>query len=97
MLKRVRFCGPRRTQFRMLLVLNRSTRLSAIKTGRVGAIGMDGRAPKIEGESEERVFHSAKGFMLVEVSMRVFLGFGMRENGKKLRLRMESSSERVVA
>ena len=99
MLKRVRFCGPSRTQFRtLLLALNRSTRLSEIKTGRVGAIGMDGRAPKIEGEeSEERVFHSAKGFMLVEVSMRVFLGFGMRENGKKLRLRMESSSERVVA
>jgi hypothetical protein len=74
-LKRVRFCGPRRTQFKTsLLALNRSTRLSEIKTGRVGAIGMDGRAPKIEGEeSEVRVFHSAKGFMLVEVSMVVFL------------------------
>ena len=73
MLKRVRFCGPSRTQFRtLLLALNRSTRLSEIKTGRVGAIGIDGRAPKIEGEeSEERVFHSAKGFMLVEVSMVV--------------------------
>jgi len=70
-LKRVRFCGPRRTQFKMsLLALNRSTRLSEIKTGRVGAIGMDGRAPKIEGEESE-VFHSAKGFMLVEVSMVV--------------------------
>lgn len=75
MLKRVRFCGPRRTLFKtLLLALNRSTRLSVIKTGRVGAIGMDGRAPKIEGEeSEERVFHSAKGFMLVEVSMVVVL------------------------
>ena len=75
MLKRVRFCGPSRTQFRTLLLeLNRSTRLSEIKTGRVGAIGIDGRAPKIEGEeSEERVFHSAKGFMLVEVSMVVFV------------------------
>ena len=74
-LKRVRFCGPSRTQFRTLLLeLNRSTRLSEIKTGRVGAIGIDGRAPKIEGEeSDERVFHSAKGFMLVEVSMVVFV------------------------
>jgi hypothetical protein len=81
MLKRVRFCGPRRTQFRMLLLaLNRSTRLSVIKTGRVGAIGIDGRAPKIEGEeSEERVFHSAKGFTLVEVNMAVSLVlFGTR-------------------
>ena len=74
MLKSVRFCGPRRTQFRTsLFTLNRSTRLSEIKTGRVGAIGIDGRAPKTEGdESEERVFHSAKGFTLVEVSMGVF-------------------------
>ena len=73
-LNSVRFCGPSRTQFRtLLLALNRSTRLSEIKTGRVGAIGIDGRAPKIEGEeSEERVFHSAKGFMLVEVSMVMF-------------------------
>lgn len=75
MLKSVRFCGPRRTLFRTLSVaLNRSTRLSEIKTGRVGAIGMDGRAPKTEGdESEERVLHSAKGFMFVGVDMRVFL------------------------
>ena len=75
MVKSVRFCGPRRIQFRTLLFApNRSTRLSEIKTGRVGAIGIDGRAPKIEGEeSEERVFHSAKGFMFVEVSIVVFL------------------------
>ena len=79
MLNRVRFCGPSKTQFRTLLfALNRSTRLSEIKTGRVGAIGIDGRAPKIEGEeSEDRVFHSAKGFMLVEVSM---VAFETREN-----------------
>lgn len=71
MVNSVRFCGPRRTQSRTLLfAVNRSTRLSEIKTGRVGAIGIDGRAPKTEGEeSEERVFHSAKGFTFVEVSM----------------------------
>ena len=105
MLKRVRFCGPSRTQFRtLLLALNLSTRLSEIKTGRVGAIGMDGRAPKIEGvDSEERVFHSAKGFMLVEVSMVVFaVVSGMRE--RKIELNrmcsepeMENSWKRVVA
>ena len=73
--KSVRFCGPRRTQFKTsLFALNRRTRLSEIKTGRVGAIGIDGRAPKTEGEeSEERVFHSANGFMFVEVSMVVYL------------------------
>lgn len=75
MLKSVRFCGPRRTQSRTLsFALNRSTRLSEIKTGRVGAIGIDGRAPKIEGDdSEERMFHSAKGFTFVEVSIGLFL------------------------
>ena len=81
MLKSARFWGPRRAQFRMLLfALNRSTRLSEIKTGRVGAIGMDGRAPKIEGdESEERVFHSAKGLTFVEGCMGVFpMVFEMR-------------------
>lgn len=72
-LNSVRFCGPRRTLFRTsLFALNRSTRLSEIKTGRVGAIGMDGRAPKTEGEeSEEREFHSAKGFMFVGVNILV--------------------------
>ena len=46
--------------------LNRSTRLSDIKIGSAGAIGMEGSAPKIEGEeSEERVFHSEKGFVFV--------------------------------
>ena len=89
MQNRVRFCGPSRTQCRTLsLALNRRTRLSEIKTGRVGAIGMDGRAPKIEGdESEERVFHSAKGFMLVEVSMVmlvVLLGMKERRGGREL-------------
>ena len=81
MLKRVRFCGPRRTQSRMLLLeLNRSTRLSVIKTGRVGAIGKDGSAPKTEGEElEDWVFHSAKGFMLVEVSMIFLVLFEMSE------------------
>ena len=103
MLKRVRFCGPRRIQFRMLLLApNRSTRLSVIKTGRVGAIGIDGRAPKTEGEeSEERVFHSAKGFMLVEVNMVVFLVLSeMRvrdvENSMCLEPEMGSSWEKVI-
>jgi hypothetical protein len=71
--KRVRFCGPRSTQFKTsLFELYLRTRLSEIKTGKVGAIGMEGRAPKTEGEeSEERVFHSAKGFIFVDVSMTV--------------------------
>ena len=89
-LTRVRFCGPRRTQFRtLLLALNRSTRLSEIKTGRVGAIGIDGRAPKIEGdESEERVFHSAKGFMLVEGDMKCLVVIEMVESvGERRRTR----------
>ena len=102
---RVRFCGPSRTQCRTLsLALNRRTRLSEIKTGRVGAIGMDGRAPKIEGdESEERVFHSAKGFMLVEVSMVilvVLLGMKERrgvENWMCSELGMEDSRKRDIA
>ena len=67
----------------MSLAPNRRTRLSEVKTGRVGTIGMDGRAPKVEGEeSEERVFHSAKGFTLVEMSMMVFVALiEMRERG----------------
>ena len=87
MLKRVRFCGPSKTQFMtLLLALNLNTRLSEINTGRVGAIGMEGSAPKIEGEeSEERVFHSAKGFIFVEVSMVVFVVlFETRERGGEL-------------
>jgi len=64
---------------------------------------MDGRAPKIEGEEpDERVFHSAKGFMSVEVSMVVFVVlFEERrvevENGMCLEPEMENSSENVVA
>ena len=55
-----------------------------MKTGRVGVIGMDGRAPKIEGEvSEDREFHSAKGFMLVEVSMAIFLRRSRGEEGRQ--------------
>lgn len=86
----------------LLLALNRSTRLSVIKTGRVGAIGIDGRAPKTEGdESEERVFHSAKGFTLVEVNMVVFLVlFEIRardvENSVCLELKMENYWETVL-
>ena len=64
---------------------------------------MVGRAPKTEGEeSEERVLHSAKGFMLVEVSMMVILVlFEMRvkdvENDMGLEPRMESSWEKAIA
>jgi hypothetical protein len=80
-LNSARFCGPSRAQFRTsLFALNRSTRLSEIKTGRVGAIGIDGRAPKIEGEeSEERVPHSAKGFMFVGVNILGYLKRPRRE------------------
>jgi hypothetical protein len=66
-----RLWGPRTKQFRTSLGLeNCSTRLSDIKTGRVGCTAMVGRAPNTDGAlSWDEDDHSANGFVLVDISM----------------------------